>query len=263
MLDDSWDGNDLVAAHHEGPCLALRAWDLGVDEHVLDLLLPAGKPVARPPASYLKACELRLDRPLAPANRSLERHGAALEPGAVVLADELDPVAEIEPFRAGRRSDELGEGGLERGALLEGAQEGQDAFADQPACRVLVGAVTAVVEPLRPAVGLGLPPPDRQQRTDDPVLALRLDPCRAAARHQPVEDRLDLVGGGVPGGSEPVGREAVPNLPQFDLGRSAAAVDDLGPQQLATEASVFVGFFSAPPMVDVEGGNAVAELAKN
>src|SRR5438876_2495058 len=87
MLDDSWDGNDLVAAHHEGPCLALRAWDLGVDEHVLDLLLPAGKPVARPPASYLKACELRLDRPLAPADRSLERHGAALEPGAVVLAD--------------------------------------------------------------------------------------------------------------------------------------------------------------------------------
>src|SRR6266705_6601924 len=121
MFDDSWDGNDFVAAHHEGPCLALRAWDLGVDEHVLDFLLPAGKPVARPPASYLKACELRLDRPLAPANRSLDRHGAALEPGAVVLADELDPVAEIEPLPADRRGDQLGDRRLQRRALLEGA----------------------------------------------------------------------------------------------------------------------------------------------
>src|SRR5439155_20303378 len=99
-------------------------------------------------------------RPLAPTHRTLERHRTVLEPGAVLLADELDPVAEIEPFRAGRRSDQLGEGGLERWALLEGAQEvvvgggvnlaqeRQDALADQPACRVLVGAVIAVVEPL-------------------------------------------------------------------------------------------------------------------
>src|SRR5512132_84473 len=224
MLDNSRDSNDLVAAHHEGPRLALRAGDLGVDEHVLDLLAPAGEPVARPPAPYLKACELGLDRPLAPTNRSLERYGPALEPRAVVLADELDPIAEIEPLRAGRRTDQLGEGGLERWALLEGAQEvvvgggvdlaqeREDALSDQPARRVLVGAVTAVVEPLCTAVGLGLPPPDRQQRTDDPVLALRLDPCRAAARHQPIEDRLDLVGGGVTRGAKPVGREAVPNL---------------------------------------------------
>src|SRR5687767_1176543 len=40
-LDDAGNGHDIVAAHDERPRLALGTGDLGVDEHVLDLLLAA------------------------------------------------------------------------------------------------------------------------------------------------------------------------------------------------------------------------------
>ena len=50
-LDDPGHGDDLVAAHDERPAFAVGAWDLGVDEHVLDLLRAAGEPVAGPPAA--------------------------------------------------------------------------------------------------------------------------------------------------------------------------------------------------------------------
>src|ERR671924_308512 len=46
VLDDALDGDDLVATDDERPRLALGAGDLGVDEHVLDLLPPAGETVA-------------------------------------------------------------------------------------------------------------------------------------------------------------------------------------------------------------------------
>src|SRR5205823_6420458 len=177
----------LVAAHDEGPRLALGAGDLGVDEHVLDLLAAPGESVARPPASYLKACELGLDPPVPPANRALERDRATLEPGAVVRTDELNAVA---------------------------------------------------------------------------VCALRLGPGGATARDEPVEDRLDLIGGCVAGGAEPVGREAVANLAQLVLGPTSAAVDDLGAHQLATEARVCLGLFPAQAVVDVERRDAIAELAQ-
>src|SRR5689334_2901087 len=95
VIEDTGDRDNLVAAHDERPRLALRSGDLGVDEHVLDLLLPACEPVAGPPASYLKASELGLDPPLAPANSAVERNRAALQPEAVVLADDLHAVAEI------------------------------------------------------------------------------------------------------------------------------------------------------------------------
>ena len=52
---------------------------------------------------------------------------------------------------------------------------------------------------------LGLLAPERQQRADDTVLAARLDPLRAAARDEPVEDRLDLVARGVPGRAQAIG----------------------------------------------------------
>src|SRR2546423_3334019 len=104
-LDDSRHCDYLPTPHDEGPRLALGAGDLGVDKHVLDLLPPPGESVARPPASYLKACELGLDPPVPPANRAFECDWAALEPGAVVLTDELDAVAEIESLRADRRGE--------------------------------------------------------------------------------------------------------------------------------------------------------------
>src|SRR5689334_24702843 len=101
-FDDPGNSYDFVASHHEGPRLAVRPGDLRVDEHVLDLLPPAGEPVARPPATYLKACELRFNRPLAPTDVSLERDRPGLEPEPVVFPDRLQPAAEVEPLRRGR-----------------------------------------------------------------------------------------------------------------------------------------------------------------
>ena len=81
-------------------------------------------------------------------------------------------------------------------------------------------------EPVRPAVGLGLGTPKRQQRPDDAVLALRLDPGRAAARGQPVEDRLDLIGRGVAGRAQPIRRDAVAEVAQLRLRAAAPVADD-------------------------------------
>src|SRR5947209_3468315 len=85
-LDDSGHCDDLVATHDERPRLALRAGNLRVDEHVLDLLAPPGQPVAGAPGSYLKPWQLRLDAPRAPADLAFERNGRSFEPDAVVFA---------------------------------------------------------------------------------------------------------------------------------------------------------------------------------
>src|SRR5947199_372492 len=117
-IDDARDRDDLVAPHNEGPRLALRAGDLRVDEHVLDLLAP---------------------------------------PGA--------------------------------------------------------------------AVGLRLLAPELQERTDDAVLALGLDPAGDAARYEPVEDGFDLVARGVPGRAQAIREEGVADPPQLVLGPPSAPVD--------------------------------------
>src|SRR5712692_8691707 len=79
-LDDPGDGYDLIATHDQGPPLTVRARDLGVDEHVLDLLRAAGEPVARPPPPHFKAWELGSDTPGPPADLAIEVDGALLEP---------------------------------------------------------------------------------------------------------------------------------------------------------------------------------------
>src|SRR5947207_12988902 len=107
MLDDAGHRHHLVAAHHQGPGLALRPRDLGVDEHVLDLLPPSGEAVTGPPASYLKTCQLRTDTPAAPAHLAGELDRPALEPQAVVLAHGLDATAEVDALRADRPGHEL------------------------------------------------------------------------------------------------------------------------------------------------------------
>src|SRR5262249_56816941 len=101
-LDEAWHGDDLAPPDDERPCLSLRAGDLRVDEHVLHLLGAAGEPVAGAPASYLKASELRFDRPLAPAHPAFERDGCLLEPDAVVLAHRGEAAAEVDAAGAGR-----------------------------------------------------------------------------------------------------------------------------------------------------------------
>ena len=68
-LDDPGHRDDLVAAHDERPAFAVGARDLGVDEHVLDLLRAAGEPVAGPPSADDKAWQLGADAP--PPQRDL------------------------------------------------------------------------------------------------------------------------------------------------------------------------------------------------
>src|SRR5438067_12673629 len=96
-LDDSGHGHDLVPAHDERPGLTVRARDLGVDEHILDLLRAAREPVTGPPAPYLKPWQLRLDPPRAPVDRAAQVLRPVLEPQAVVLAHRLHSPAEIDP----------------------------------------------------------------------------------------------------------------------------------------------------------------------
>src|SRR5689334_16412967 len=91
--DDPRHRDDVVAAHHEGPALAVGARNLGVDEHVLDLLRPPREPVAGPPAAYCKPWDVGLDPPPSPFHLPVERDRPALEPEAVVLAHRLDAAA--------------------------------------------------------------------------------------------------------------------------------------------------------------------------
>src|SRR5215831_8513659 len=64
-LDDTWYRDDCVTPDHERPAFAVGAGDLGVDEHVLDLLRPPGETVAGPPAANDKPRELGPDAPTA------------------------------------------------------------------------------------------------------------------------------------------------------------------------------------------------------
>src|SRR3954453_10539625 len=123
MLDDARDSDDLVAAHDERPGLAVRPWDLGVDEHVLNLLRPAGETVAGLPSSHYETGRARGDSPRPPAHGSVEIDRAALEPQVVVFAFRLDAVAEIDAHRAGRRCDQLRERGRQRLSRVQGAQD--------------------------------------------------------------------------------------------------------------------------------------------
>src|SRR5689334_20330851 len=162
-------GDDLVTAHDERPRLACRTGDLCVHEHVLDLLLPSGEPVAGAPGPYLKAWHVGGDTPVAPADLAIERDGRAFEPDIAVLPDRRQPTAEVEPLRARRRRQQL----VERGRLslskpeqvlvgcgMERAQPRQDLVADQPPLRAGVGAVHAEGEPLPAAVLLCLRTPE-------------------------------------------------------------------------------------------------------
>src|SRR3954469_4689380 len=106
-FDDAGHGDDLVTTHHEGPSFAVGARDLGVDEHILDLLPAALQPVARPPSPYLKPWQPRLDPPAAPLDGAVEIDGAALGPEPFVRAHRLDAAAEIDALRPRRRGEQL------------------------------------------------------------------------------------------------------------------------------------------------------------
>src|SRR5882672_11449413 len=121
-LDDPGDGHDLVAAHDERPAFTVGAGNLGIDEHILDLPGAACEPIARPPPSYLKPWEPRLDQPRPPRDRAVQVLRAGLEPEPLVLAHGVHAVAEVEALRTGARIDQLGERRRHRAALVERAQ---------------------------------------------------------------------------------------------------------------------------------------------
>src|SRR5262249_60830987 len=99
-IDDPGPAHAPASAHDGRPRFALGSRDLGVDEHVLNLLSAAGEPVARPPASYLKAWQRGFNPPGAPANGPVERDRALLEPHPVVLADRGQAAPPVQPLRA-------------------------------------------------------------------------------------------------------------------------------------------------------------------
>src|SRR5215211_822928 len=135
---------------------------------------------------------------------------------------------------------------------MKAAERGQDLPADQTPQGLVVRRVDAEVEALSAAVRLRLVAPHGQKRPDDAVLALGPDPGGGAARDQSIENRLDLVGGRVPCGSQPVAREGVAKIPKLLLGASVQrrSLDHLGSEQLTAEERVLLGLGPAELMVD-------------
>src|SRR5438067_8474191 len=120
-LDDSRDSDDLVTAHHERPAFAVGAWDLCVDEHVLQFLPAAGESVAGTPPPYCKPWQLGFDAPRPPVDAAAQRDRAALEPEPVVLAHGLDAAAEVDPPRGDGRGEQACKLGGQRLPLVEHA----------------------------------------------------------------------------------------------------------------------------------------------
>ena len=125
---------------------------------------------------------------------------------------------------------------------MELPEQRHDLCADEAALRLGVRAVAARLDPLGAAVGLGLLPPERQQRADDPVLALRLDPAGNAARDETVEDGLDLVGGGVASRPEAVAGDRIAQLAERVLCRPVRRrrLDHLCAEELVAPAGVLL-----------------------
>ena len=137
---------------------------------------------------------------------------------------------------------------------VELAQEREDLVADTPAPRRPVRIVDPHGEPVLRAVGVRLLPGHVEQRPDDSVLAPGLDPARGAARDDPVEHRLDLVGGGVTRRAQPEpGGRRVARLAHRRLGRSRLDPDDARAHQLDAVLGVRVGVLPADAVVDVDG----------
>src|SRR5262249_13169334 len=156
--------HDLVTAHDERPAFAVGAWDLCVDEHVLDLLRAPREPVPRAPPPYPKAWDPGADPEAAPAHLSDELDGCLLEPEPLVLAHGRDPAAQVDAARADRRVEQLRERGIERAARLERAEDvrpggrmdplepREDLVADQSTHRARVRRVDAEGKPVLVAV---------------------------------------------------------------------------------------------------------------
>ena len=91
-----------------------------------------------------------------------------------------------------------------------------------------------------------------------------LIPFVVPARHEAVEDRLDLVARRVPRGAQPVVAWRVAEIAQRRLAEAARRrrAHDLGTEHLGAEAGVRVGLLAPEAVVDMERTAPVAELAQ-
>ena len=155
----------------------------------------------------------------------------------------------------------LAEGAQVRvGARMEPPEQRQDLVPDQPSRGVRIRRVDADREAVLDAVRRRLLPRDGEQRAHDAVLATHLDPARRAARDDPVEDGLDLIRRRVPRGAEPEAfGGGVAEVAHRRLGRRRLDADDAGAHHGRAVLGVGVGGRAAHAVVDVDGGDVVAE----
>ena len=259
----------IVGRCDERPVVALVAWNLGVHEHILHLTRAPSETIARPSRADHEPRHVALETPRAPLD-------GALEAQHVVPPHRPDAAAEIGATRPFERGDELHERGLEAArqprpllpereevlsrARIELLEQRQEPLTDQPALRRAVRRVDPPREPVVPAVLLRLLPPDGEDRTDDAVGATGPDAARRAARDDAVENRLDLVRGGVAGRAQPaVRRQRVPQVTQLRLRSDSVGPDHLGPESVRAVRRVAVGLVPANAVVDVYRPHGVPE----
>ena len=97
----------------------------------------------------------------------------------------------------------------------------------------------------------------------DAVASSRRHPGCAAARDEPVEDRLNLVGGRVPGRAQSVARDGIALLAQLRLAEPLSIeLDHFRTQHVPAEACVGRGVVAAEQMVHMQRRHAVAERAE-
>src|SRR5262249_10555756 len=129
---------------------------------------------------------------------------------------------------------------------MELLEQRQDLAADETADGARVRRVDAVEEIALATESLGFLAPEGEQRTEDAVVAPRLDALRVPARDEAVEDRLDLVGRRVTRRAQPVGRLRIADRPQLRLARPARVeLDDLRAELALAEPRVVVGVAAA------------------
>ena len=169
------------------------------------------------------------------------------------------------------RSSERGRRGVSRseseqvgvGARVETAEQREQLVADQPPLRIRVGRVDAHRQAALAAVVLGLLAGDVEQRPHHAVLAAHLDATSGSARDDPVQHRLDLIGGRVTCGAQATALGGqVAEVAHRRLGRRGLDPDDLGSHQHLAVARVRVGGAAAHAVMHVDGADAVAELAE-
>src|SRR5262249_46337851 len=142
---------------------------------------------------------------------------------------------------------------------MKPAEQRQDLVADQTAPRVAVRRVGSEREPGGAAVLLRLLPPEPQKRMDDTKVVAGLDSGRGATRDEAVQDRRNLVGGGMTGRAQALARDRIAQGAELRLCHSCSVeLDDFGAELRRAKVGVGFGLLVAAFVVHVKRGNVVA-----